>query len=175
MFPGDGGGLPWITRRQGRGKGTFREKVGGIKSRVTMSLQLQIHKQRSVFLPTSWLCECLQCSLTSAWSPSSQTGPWETWAFPTSASARTSSVLPLLSSTLCPCWRYRASLCLDPLWRELSLWNSSWRSFVMFSIRKPFHKYKNSKMLIIYFAVQKIKTNIWILKYSLYSSMAFIF
>ena len=45
----------------------------------------------------------------------------------------------------------------------------------MFSIRKPFHKYKNSKMLIIYFAVQKIKTNIWILKYSFYSSMAFIF
>ena len=30
-------------------------------------------------------------------------------------------------------------------------------------------------MLIIYFAVQKVKTNIWILKYSLYSSMAFIF
>lgn len=30
-------------------------------------------------------------------------------------------------------------------------------------------------MLIIYFAVQKIKTNIWILKYSFYSSMAFIF
>lgn len=46
----------------------------------------------------------------------------------------------------------------------------------MVSVRKPFHKYKHSKMLIIYFAVQKkIKTNIWILKCSLYSSMAFIF
>ena len=40
-----------------------------------MSLQLPIHKQRSVFLPTSWLCECLQCSLASACPHLGRLGP----------------------------------------------------------------------------------------------------